>query len=556
MASDAQMRSLGKFLYTQNPFYLISCGLILYGLQLARNSYGDLASQSAFLTAGISAYSLLMAITAVVVIRLGKVWEDGRTILLVVLIGQFALSTGLDELCNWDWEQGAILLAAGALFSILMTELVLRLCRMRLPSWYRCSYFGLLLVFYAMPPLLGYAVAQRHLRLTNWGGPLFSVLIALALLLLVPAMRQGHRLLRKNGTPWRWPLYPLSAFVVIVVLAGIRTHAIWMSFGFIGASARFEPFLLLPIVFAVLVLLAESDGRSAKPVRGYLATAIAPLMLPCGASRGGMSYLPIQSDLQRYFGSALTIALFSMVVFYAYLSIRRRVPNAVHAVIASLVALALLGDVPEVAAAEGVRNWMVALVACAIYFVYCMHRYRSDVRWLGFAAVSCLTIWMAGQEYQQERLAAIAAGIVATAAMLAIGACFGTELARVLRHLAAGCLVAATIGVVVWHVRDSPGIAAVATLGFILGVTLCYLQMVKRLGWIAVAGIQAACLLGVVGLDGYQAGTFSGANLPIQSGLVCFAIGVTISSVKTGLCRRVRERLPETSQRSVYRGGL
>ena len=103
MASSSQIRSLGRLLYTQNPFYLISCFLILYGLQIATIASGDLFSRSIFLTASMAAYMLLMAITCVGVVRLGRVWEDARSIFLVVIIAQIALSTGLDELCVSDW---------------------------------------------------------------------------------------------------------------------------------------------------------------------------------------------------------------------------------------------------------------------------------------------------------------------------------------------------------------------------------------------------------------------------------------------------------------------
>lgn len=555
MAGDGQVNSLGRFLYTQNPFYLISCGLIIYGLQLARASYGDLFSQSVFLTAGLSGYTLLMAITAVGVIRLGKVWEDGRTILLVVVIGQFALSTGLDELCNLNWKQGGQLLAANAIFSVVITECVLRLCRMRLPGWYRISYYALLLVFYATPPLMGYAVAEHYQRLNSWGAMLFSVLVAISLLLLGPAMRQGRRLLRHNGTPWKWPLYPLSAFAIILVLAGLRTHAIWMSFGYVGAPARFEPFLLLPMAFAVLVLLSESERRLVYPIRSWMAMALAPLMMLCGVNRSGMTYLPIQSDLEVYFGSALSISLTAIVVFYFYLVVRR-VPYAVPALTGSLLILSSLGQMPELAEIAGLRAWMIALVGSLIYFVDCFLHPRSDWNWLGLTMVVGLTILMAGYSYEQNRHAAIAAAVLATFSSLAIGACFKTELAVLLRHVAAVSLVSAAIAMVAWHILRSPGITPLAILGLISGITLLYLQIVKRLGWMYVLIIQAACLFGVIGFDGYQAGTFAGINLPIQSGILCFAIGVTISSIKTGMCWRARLRLPDFGHSDSYQPGL
>jgi hypothetical protein len=126
MASDSQHCSLGRFLYTQNPFYLISCFLIMYGLQIAALAEGDLLSRSVILFASMAAYMLVMAITCIGVVRLGKVWEDARSIFLVVIISQVALSTGLDELCISDWRTASCLLLLGSTFTVIITELVLR----------------------------------------------------------------------------------------------------------------------------------------------------------------------------------------------------------------------------------------------------------------------------------------------------------------------------------------------------------------------------------------------------------------------------------------------
>ncbi|NND96240.1 MAG: hypothetical protein HKN47_02795, partial [Pirellulaceae bacterium] len=280
--------SLGRFLYTQNPFYLISCFLMIYGLQLGAASYGgDFFFRSVFLTFSLVAYTALMVVTAIGVIRLGKVWQDARSILLVVVIGQIALSVGLDEYCVIDWNMASGMLMFGAVFSIAATELILRACRMRFPSWYRISFYLLLLCFFAAPIALGYAVRENHLRLANWGAPLFSTAIAGGLLLLAPAVRRGAALVQDNGTPWDWPLYPLSAFVILAVVAMIRAHAIWMSFGFLGMPVQFEPFLLMPIALAGLVLVVESDGTKTTG-RTHGAMGFAPALLACSFSRQGM----------------------------------------------------------------------------------------------------------------------------------------------------------------------------------------------------------------------------------------------------------------------------
>ena len=52
-----------------------------------------------------------------------------------------------------------------------------------------------------------------------------------------------------------------------------------VSFGFIGAPVTFEPFLLLPIVLATLVLSVESTSKSATP--GYGSIRSKRKLQPC-----------------------------------------------------------------------------------------------------------------------------------------------------------------------------------------------------------------------------------------------------------------------------------
>ncbi len=555
MGSDGQFRSFAKFLYTQNPFYLISCGLMIYGLQLATQSYSDLVSRSILLTVSLGGYTLLMGLTSIGVIRFGKVWDDARSILLVTVISELALSTGVDELCNWNWKDGGRILLFGGIFSLAVTEFVLWICRIRLPSWYRLSYYALLLIFFAMPVVLGRAVEERHVRLTNWGAPLFSVLIGSALLLLAPAIRQGRKLVRRNGTPWRWPLFPLSLFAIMIVLACIRAHAIWMSFGYLGAAARFEPFLLLPIALALLVLLVESDVGARAPMRGSIALACAPALLSLGTSRGGLTYLPIQSDLQMYFGSAMTLTLMSIIGFYAYAR-ARRVPYAAHGFAFALLGLGLFGELPTVAVSAGLQHWMITLLAAVTYLLMCLRTWRSDVLWLVFSVVSAVTIMMAGDAYEAQTAGAISAGSLMLLAMLLLGALFATKLATALRQLAAVSLVFAAVWMVAWHVVKSPGSLPAIILLLTCGLTLAYVPIVKRLGWLYVFGIQVICVCVVFAYAGYQEGSFSGANLPIKSGLLCFVIGVAISSLKTGVYQKLMRPITEQTTVSRYQWGL
>ncbi|MGI9470858.1 MAG: hypothetical protein ACR2NZ_04965 [Rubripirellula sp.] len=553
MASGSHIRSLGKLLYTQNPFYLISCFLIIYGIQIAALSGSTLITKSLIMSGSLAAYTFAMAITCVGVVRLGKVWDDARSILLVVVIAQVALSTSLDELCITRWSLGAPLLAAAGLFACLTTEFVLRVCGIQFPSWYRLSFYAMQLVFFGSPIVLGRAVEQRQTELTNWGAPLFSLLIGICLLLLIPAVRRGHAFVRNNGTPWRWPLYPLSLFAILIIMASIRSHAIWMSFGFLGAPVRFEPFLLLPIGLAVLVLLVESEHPYRRRGRTYLAMLVAPLLLLCGIGHDGMTHLPIRSDLQLYFGSAETLSLIAIAAFYSYVWARGE-RGSEFCVTCTLLALAFFGDVPEVATNVGFQPWMYGGIACVLMLWSCFKNLSGDHLWLGLATIATLTILIAGRDYDRVWESAWMAAGCAVASMLMIGAYFDTEIGAFLRQSAAWLMMLGAIALVGWHITRMPGWITYGSLSALAVSSIAYLRIVRRTGWLYVFAVQMASLLIAVSWAGYESKVIVESSWPIQSGLVCFVIGLSITSVKSGFCQRLRGQLPRRSSR--YRPGF
>src|SRR3982750_2903425 len=93
-SSSGWLSVLIKFAYTQNPFYLVGTFLVLFGLQQCLGNEPNLAA-SGLLVSLLALYTLLLAGMAVVIIRYGRVWEDARTILLVIVLLFFMLSASL-----------------------------------------------------------------------------------------------------------------------------------------------------------------------------------------------------------------------------------------------------------------------------------------------------------------------------------------------------------------------------------------------------------------------------------------------------------------------------
>ncbi len=81
----ASLRRASRLLYTQNPFYLLSAWLVFFGLRWSFGAGGQ-APHSAALFGGLLSYTLLLALAAVVVVRIAKVWDDARSMLLLMVL--------------------------------------------------------------------------------------------------------------------------------------------------------------------------------------------------------------------------------------------------------------------------------------------------------------------------------------------------------------------------------------------------------------------------------------------------------------------------------------
>ena len=98
MSEPARPHPIVKYIYTHNPFYAISASLMLYAVLKA---YGTLevGAINTWIMAGVLAgYTLLLAVIGVLIVRRGKVWEDARSILLLLLALFVAVSICADDL--------------------------------------------------------------------------------------------------------------------------------------------------------------------------------------------------------------------------------------------------------------------------------------------------------------------------------------------------------------------------------------------------------------------------------------------------------------------------
>ncbi len=339
-------RGFVRFLYSSNPFYILSADLVFVGLRISFGPGGP-ATRSWALGISLAGYTLLLATTACFLIRVGKLWDDLRSLLLLIVMMFLAIATSGDDSMAADPRRGTIGYLVGFVFAVVVSEAVLHTIRLRLPGWYRAAYHAILALVFLYPIALAPFVKEPDSQALQWALFGFSPLAALALLLLVPAARRGAAYLAKNGSPWRWPLYPWSLFFIIAGGLAVRCYSLCVSFHFVnGSRTIFGPYFLVPIGLAVSLIWLEIGIASRR--RGVMiAASVVPFALAY-LSTTGYRYEPVYLNFLSEFrhtlgGTPFYLSCLAVVLFHIY-AVLRRVPAARDLLVVSLACLSAIGQ--------------------------------------------------------------------------------------------------------------------------------------------------------------------------------------------------------------------
>lgn len=534
-----------RWVCTKNPFYVVSAGLFLAGLII---SFGDpaQAENTWAMMGGLAGYTLLLAGAACLLVRFANVWDDVRTVLLLVVLMFLATSVTFDEVLVLDWQRGNVCFLAGGVFAALVSEGVLRGIRLKLPMWFRGPYYLILALFFLYPLALRPMVPEPHSEALLWGLFGFSPLAGLVFLTLLPAIRRGPEYTRNNGSPWPWPLYPWSLFVFLAMAVIARSFLLCWSMHLLDNGDRdsvvFGPYFLVPFGLAVAVLLLELGISSQS--RAALGTALAlPLGLVLLALIGHRAD-PVYREFLDMFAARLGglpafATLWAAIVFYLYAA-WRRIPWSIEALTAGLLALTFVG-----AQTLGWGDWVAAqpapLLAAGAVQLALGFRRRASWRCLlgGIAAGAGLSL-LGGADDVPLR-GPIALHLVMLT-MLLIGALFDDAFARWLRS--AGCLLALlTCQAALFLPIDLPASASpwmLTAYPLLMATLLAGYGIVLRFPFAIVsAGIVFASWLIVFASQGYLALRQIVRGLDYLAwSLAVFVLAIAISLGKSGLLTR------------------
>jgi len=549
-------RELIRWIGTSNPFYVISAALFLAGLWI---SFGDQAQEEdtwALMT-GLSGYTLLLAVAAGLLVRFGYVWDDLRTVLLLVVLMFLATSVTFDDLLYENPQLGVACNLLGLLWAVVVSEGILRAIRLRLPVWFRLPYYLILGLFFLYPLAISPLLEQHRGERLMWALFGFSPAAGLVFLTLLPAIRRGPAYILHNGSPWRWPLYPWVLFGVLAAAVPGRAYFLcWMMHPIAFADVNlliFGPYFLVPFGLSLCVLLLEFGIVSGR--RNVLRSAlVAPVLLVVLALAGHQSHAIYQEFLDifssRLGGHPLFLTLFAAAGFYVYAACRR-VPLALDGLTTALVALALVRR-SNVTLEQFVTPQAALLLATAVQ-VTLAFRQRSSWRCLlgsaGLVALAAMT-FPGAPRLSPLRGLVIYHQLLMT--VLIVGGVFDDPIGRLLRNIGTVWMALTCVLVIfvpltspetipTWLLVVYPPIVAVFLAGY--GLLLGHKPMVAGAGlisavWLASAGwrVYRTLRLVITGLD------------YMTIGLILLAVAIAISLSKaTGRTRWIAARQEKMS---------
>ncbi|MEQ9409751.1 MAG: hypothetical protein RIK87_18590 [Fuerstiella sp.] len=570
--SRSKVPKLLSLLYTHNPFYLISACLFVYGLKLLFRAgdsavlfqRGSVAYMEPWgLLASFAAVTVLMGVTAILIVRLGRVWEDARSLVLIVLLMLLAMSVSADEiltvLSDRDTSQQHLLVmfGVGIGFALGMGELLIKGLKIRFGPGYRLPLYGFLVLFFLWPGLLLPELTGFSKEQTRWLIVAFPMVATAVTLTLIPAIRKGATAVADNGTPWTWPLFPWTPFVFIAVAVCFRSYSLTMSFDALPSNGHywdttFGLYQLVPLLLSVLVVLLEIGIVEQKPKlqRGILLTA-PMLLVPAYPWLVPWSRLPAYSTFTYtvvdQIASPVFLAVIGLGLLYGYAWYRglRHGEIGFHSMV---VLCGLFGP-----RAFGSRIWQLdaeqitwwPLLGSAIVLLAAGVMRRQSLRTFTGLLLIILTAHQTMStvpELQGWRTFMVLHAIFAS--VLAVGFAFRDDFAKTVAELGPPALSITMFAGLVTLSRQNAG--RVPVVGYAAGFTLlafALYYLIHNRHYLMAALLH--CGVGLIGGIGLGIYAFSRATLPegvkpVILGLGSFIVAVFISVLKSGLSRRLR----------------
>ncbi len=535
-----------RWVCTNNPFYVLSAGLFLAGLWV---SFGEQANADAIqpeetwaLMSWLAGYTLLLAGTAFVLVRFAKVWDDARTVLLLMVLMFLATSVTFDEVLVQTPSRGVACYLMGLGFAVAVSETLLRGIRLVLPAGFRIPYYLILALFFLYPMALTPLVHEQHNELQMWLLFAFAGVAGFVFLTLLPAIRRGAAYVRDNGSPWPWPLYPWTLFGMLALAVPARAFLLCWSMHLPEGGAHgelvFGLFFLVPFGLALVVLLMEMglESGSGLVMRAAIILAAGLLVLASAGQRAEPVFQEFMAIFRDRLGcTPLFLTWCALAAFYAYAAMRR-VPWATGALTAALLGLASYTPASLHLGDFAAPQPMLLLAGAALQLCLGIYR-RSPWNCVVAGLVGVYLLWSSSGPLPAS-YRGIAAFHLALVAVLLVGALFDNAFARWLRAAGAFMIFLACLASVILPMDVAGDLAPWADAYPLLmgGLLLGYGWLLRHPASSAVACLILVGWLGAAGWQGYRLMRQFILGLDYIAGsLALFVLALVISLAKSGV---------------------
>jgi hypothetical protein len=545
-ARQSCTRMLLRRISTSNPFYVLSALLVFVGLRISFDPGSGRLDQTSALALGLVGYTLLLAVSAGMLVRLGNVWEDVRTLLLLVVFFFLVVSTSFDGILATDLRRGVACNIAGWVFAIVVSEALLRGTRLGLPLLFRIPYHLILALFFLYPIALAPHLRRPESLALQWGLFGFALTAGIAFLSLLPAIRRGPEYM-KSSSPWRWPMYPWALFVFLAGGVCLRAWYLCGSMHHLGypngGQSIFGLYFLAPFLIVISVLLLEIGIVSRIP--GVVGIALASPLGVLGLSAVGHEpdgiyrrFLTMYTETLG--GTPLYVMLLVVIAFYI-VAATRRIPGARAALLLTIATMAVID--PQTLGFNDLSSphpWPIFEVGCVLLVL----GWRSKGAWRLMLGAACVVVaLMVGPDSLSPGTRGLLGFHFGVGLVLCIGASWQGVFARTCQRLGA---VSMGIAGLMGSLGDGSGMTGIpeewirAYPLFVASGALAYGAYVRSQTLYRISA--SVSLAGLISGAGWRA---YGTLRPLVSGLDQIALGLAflavawlISLSKAGLLQR------------------
>lgn len=536
-------------LCTSNPLYVVSACLFLTGLWMTLQTQPANAPPWP-LMGGLAGYTLLLAATAYLLVQFGNVWDDVRTVLLLVVLMFLAISVTFDEVLVMTPQRGIICYLGGLFFSLVVSEALLRGAKLRLPVGFRLPYFLIVALFFLYPLALRQMMAQES-EVVVWGLLGFPLVAGLVFLTLLPAIRQGPDYVQDKDSPWQWPLYPWTLFGLLALAVSARTFLLCWSFHLLQGQqfgqVIFGLYFLVPFGLALAVLLLEMGLVSRH--RGVQTLA---LMIPvCLVSvvildhNQALVYRQFADQVTaRLGGDPLYLTLLGSTGFYLLASCRR-LRLALDGLTLTMLALAVVGPRTLLDGELILPRPIPLLFVASLQIVVAL---RREAHWRFLPGIVCLmaatalTVDRQPTNTATQIIIAFHTGLVA---VLFLGAVLSDRIGTFFRLLGSVLVLGGVLAMLVLPFAPPQWIPTVLIQAYPLAMMILltlYGLMLRYRPTVLLSCASLICWLGVMGWQGYATLRRRVEGLDyLALSVVLLVVAVLISLAKSKVITRLEE---------------